>query len=107
MSSITDEKRSEPRRPIVQTGAVEIDGNKIDCYVVDLSKKGMKIRTLDIIKCQISSVKLHLDGVGTFDAEVRWIKGKEMGLLLKENLESVADQKIATIADVLRVQSTR
>ncbi len=102
-----EEKRDGPRSRLVQTGELEVGDEKFACFVVDLSKKGTKIRTLEPLEFELSSVRLHISEVGVFDAEVRWVKGTEIGLLLHQEIEAPEDHESAKIEDVLGIQTQK
>lgn len=99
-----EELRGTPRRHLVRTGELEVGGDRFACFIIDLSKKGTKIRTLEPLELQQSSVRLHMPEIGTFDAEVRWIRNTEIGLQLQEEIEAPEEHESVTIEDVLRLQ---
>ena len=101
-----DEKREDLRTTLVRTGELEVNGEKFACYILDLSKHGTRIRTLEPLQSEPSLVKLHMPDIGVFDADVRWIREKEIGLLLHEEIEAPEDHESTTIDEVLRIQNT-
>ena len=102
-----EENRNSPRSRLVQIGELEAGGELFACFIVDLSKSGTKIRTLDPLNIEPSSVKLHIAGIGAFDAEVRWVKGTDIGLSLNQEIEAPEEQESASIEEVLRVQNAQ
>ena len=100
-----EEKRYDPRTRLVQIGELEVGSEKFACFIVDLSKKGTKIRTLEPLEFELTSVRLHISGSGVFDAAVRWVDGTEIGLLLQGEIEAPEDFESANIEDVLRIQT--
>lgn len=87
----------------MRTGKVEIRGKTIRCFVVELSKNGARVRLPKPLKRHVTSLKLYLKGLGSFDAEVRWSKGAELGLLLNGEIASFEEKENAPIQDILRV----
>ena len=98
-----ENKRAARRRPLVCTGVLEFGGKKLNCFVVDLSKTGAKVRLVKPLQYQVTSINLHIGDAGVFPAEIRWIKGTEIGLHLHQEIESVDDKANATIQEILRV----
>jgi hypothetical protein len=88
---------------LVQTGQLEVGGEKFACFIIDLSKKGTKIWTLEPLEVELFSVRLYISEIAIFDAEVRWVEGGEIGLLLHQEVEAPEDQETANIEDVLRI----
>ena len=88
-------KNSRPR--LVQTGQLEVGGGKFACFIIDLSKKGTKFRTLEPLEVELSSVRLHISEIEIFDAEVCWVEGGEIGLLLHQEVEAPEDHETANI----------
>jgi len=100
-----EEKRHDTRTHVVRTGELEVGGDKFACFIVDLSRKGTKIRTLEPLEAELSLVKLHIAEIGVFEAEVRWVNGVEIGLLLHQEIEAPEDLESVNIEDVLRMQN--
>ncbi|MBT5051305.1 MAG: PilZ domain-containing protein [Rhodospirillaceae bacterium] len=99
-----EEFRGSPRRHLVRTGELEVGGDRIACFIIDLSKKGTKIRTLEPLELEQSTVRLHMPEIGTFDAEVRWVRNTEIGLQLQEEIEAPEEHESVMIEDILRLQ---
>jgi hypothetical protein len=102
-----EEKRDDPRSRLVKVGQLEVGDEKFPCFIVDLSKTGTKIRTLEPLEAELSKVRLHIAEIGVFDAEVRWVDGAEIGLLLQQEIEAPEEQESADIEDVLRIQNQK
>lgn len=99
------ERRYDPRTRLVQIGKLQTRDERMDCFIVDLSRKGTKIRTLEPISSDISNVKLHIADIGAFEAEVRWVDGLEIGLRLNGEIEAPEEYDSADFEDVLRLQN--
>jgi hypothetical protein len=74
-------KRSSDRRPVRMTGfAVTKDRTAIDIHLIDLSYEGCRITTAGELAAG-QRIKLSIPRSGVIDAEVRWAKDGEAGLV--------------------------
>lgn len=78
--SSTDDRRAEPRRRVDARGLILADGQEILCLIVDQSDGGLRLRLDRAIGLPPVIVVIDLAAGAACEAEVRWIRGQDLGL---------------------------
>ncbi|MFQ5958307.1 MAG: PilZ domain-containing protein, partial [Alphaproteobacteria bacterium] len=98
------EKRKFKRMPTLFSGSL-IDGDRnADVVVLDVSVNGAKLRVPADFECG-PAVKLKIDRLGVFPAEVMWHKGNRLGLKFVDAPEEIARNMPGAFASKLAGES--
>jgi len=76
------EKRRDERLDVMWKAGIRTDDGDFPCKIDDVSTAGAKVRCeADLKPGEI--VEFHVDGIGEFAAEVKWIENGVTGLFLQ------------------------
>jgi len=86
----TPERRRWLRKRVLWSGQVEAAEAPIRCAVVDVSLQGVRVR-LDEGMLPQGPLALAVSRLGTFQAEVVWMREKMAGLRFLQSIEHISD----------------
>lgn len=79
-SSSPQDRRTETRRKIDARGLILADGQETRCLIVDVSDGGLRLRLDRAMGLPPVIIVIDLASGTACEAEVRWVKGQELGL---------------------------
>jgi hypothetical protein len=89
----TDNRQSKRQDCAFQAAAV-IDGERIDCSIIDISTGGAKIAVRLSVE-RGAELALSLDKIGDLSAQVAWKSGGNVGIRFTDDPERVASAIMA------------
>jgi len=95
----TAEVREFERKDVLFAANLLIGDVKIDCEIINISFGGAQVRVHRAVEAR-SEVTLEIDPFGSFNMEVRWGDGEDVGLKFNDDSVKVAElvMAIATYA---------
>ncbi len=91
------EQRRYQRSTVVWQGTLEVNGQSIDCVVLNVSANGVKLRLRDESDRALLSGLITIPRLGEFEAEVVWRQDNSMGLKFARHPDEVR----LLIADIM------
>lgn len=104
-TSASSDQQKHTRVPVYREGWLEIDGEAVDCTIVDISPGGAKIRVARPLG-QNQAVTLRIGQAFVGEADPVWQKGEYVGLAFVEDPEIVED-KIQTVIRKANARGSR
>jgi len=90
----THDNRQSKRQDCEFQAAAVIDGERIDCSIIDISAGGAKISTRANVE-KGAELTLSLDKIGDLAAQVAWISGGNVGVKFTGDPEQAASAVMA------------